>query len=196
VWLEQGQIVDDGPAEAVVTAYQQSIWQLGPERAWENGADAPGNQVVRLRRARVRTRAGDTAEAVNVEQPVGVELTYEVLEAGHILIPNCHFYNDQQLKLFAVQDVHSEWRRQPRPTGTYVTTLWLPGNFLNEGTLIVDVAVSSHRPDIRVHFFQKQAVAFHIYDSLNGNSARGDYAGTIDGVVRPVVDWETQVGAP
>jgi lipopolysaccharide transport system ATP-binding protein len=35
-------------------------------------------------------------------------------------------------------------------------------------------------------------VAFQVVDSHDGDSARGDWAGKVDGVIRPLLDWSTQ----
>jgi lipopolysaccharide transport system ATP-binding protein len=42
-----------------------------------------------------------------------------------------------------------------------------------------------------VQFHEREAVAFQVVDSLDGGSARGDFAGTIPGVVRPMLKWTT-----
>ena len=39
---------------------------------------------------------------------------------------------------------------------------------------------------------QRDAVGFQVIDSLDGDSARGDYAGPIPGVVRPILHWTTE----
>jgi lipopolysaccharide transport system ATP-binding protein len=44
----------------------------------------------------------------------------------------------------------------------------------------------------KVHFNERDAVAFHVVDSLEGGSARGDYAGPVPGPVRPLLKWETR----
>jgi lipopolysaccharide transport system ATP-binding protein len=36
------------------------------------------------------------------------------------------------------------------------------------------------------------AVAFQVIDSLDGDSARGDYAGPFPGAVRPLLKWSTE----
>ena len=41
-------------------------------------------------------------------------------------------------------------------------------------------------------FYELDAVAFQVIDSLDGDSARGDYAGRMTGVVRPLLQWSTQ----
>jgi lipopolysaccharide transport system ATP-binding protein len=57
--------------------------------------------------------------------------------------------------------------------------------------LVVGAAVSTADP-VTVHFYERDAVAFHVVDSLDGDSARGDYAGPFPGVVRPLLKWTTQ----
>ncbi len=58
--------------------------------------------------------------------------------------------------------------------------------------MIVGVALSTFDPGT-IHFFERDAVAFQVIDSLDGNSARGDFAGPIPGVVRPLLHWSTRV---
>lgn len=36
------------------------------------------------------------------------------------------------------------------------------------------------------------SVMYQIIDSMNGDSARGDYAGHIPGVVRPLLRWTSE----
>jgi lipopolysaccharide transport system ATP-binding protein len=47
-----------------------------------------------------------------------------------------------------------------------------------------------------VHVHERDAVAFHVVDNLDGDSARGDYAGPIPGVVRPMLRWTTERARP
>ena len=41
------------------------------------------------------------------------------------------------------------------------------------------------------HFYERDAIAFQVVDSLDGDSARGDFAGAMPGVVRPLLRWTT-----
>jgi lipopolysaccharide transport system ATP-binding protein len=88
-------------------------------------------------------------------------------------------------------EIDSPWHRQTRPAGAYRSTAWLPGNFFAEGTLIVGVAITTLDP-VAVHLYERDAVAFQIVDSLEGGSARGDYAGPFPGVIRPLLKWESE----
>lgn len=192
--LDGGTVAADGPAHLVARQYLQSGLGSRAVREWPDSARAPGNQVVRLVRARVRTVDGRTADAVDIRSPVGVELTYEVLEPGHVLVPNFHFTNEDGVRAFVLHDTDPAWRRRPRSPGVYTSTAWLPGNFLAEGMLVVTVAVSTHDP-LAVHALEEDAVSFQVVDSLDGDTARGDYVGPMPGVVRPLVEWETECRA-
>jgi lipopolysaccharide transport system ATP-binding protein len=68
----------------------------------------------------------------------------------------------------------------------------IPGNLLSEGTLFVGAAISTIDPVV-VHFYERDAVAFQVVDTMDGDSARGDYAGPMPGVVRPLLQWRTRV---
>lgn len=203
VLLDEGKILADGPAEQVVETYLSSSLSLDQgfggsvtaEREWADPNIAPGNEVVRLRKVRVCTEDGRTTSVIDIRRAVGIEVAYDVLRPGHVLIPNYHFRNEDGVHLFAVQDVGSDWRRRPRPVGRYVSTAWIPGNFLSESSLIIDIAVSSHIPSTTIHAYGRDAVAFQVIDNLEGNSARGDYTGAMPGVVRPLVNWTTGFNA-
>jgi lipopolysaccharide transport system ATP-binding protein len=191
--LDSGRIVQSGAPQTVIPLYLARTHNVTAEKRWEDMRNAPGNEIVRLRSVRACTEDGETVTALDIRLPVGIEAEYEVLQTGHILIPNYHFSNEEGLQVFVVQDINSEWRRQPRPRGRYTSIAWIPGNFLAEGKLTVDVAISSHIPCTAVHFVERKAVGFQVIDSHDGNSARGDYTGPFPGIVRPLVQWSTRL---
>ena len=195
IWLERGRMMQDGPAHAVVNAYLGTAWKVTAERAWGEGDEAPGNAVVRLRRVRARDLEGATAESVDIRRPVGVELTYDVLAAGEVLTPKVELYNEEGTAIFSAHDVGAQWRYRPRPAGRYVSTVWIPGNFLAEGNLRAHASIVSHTPATAIHAHAPNAVGFQIVDSQHTDSARGDYVGPIPGLVRPLLDWTTEFDA-
>ncbi|WP_298228144.1 polysaccharide ABC transporter ATP-binding protein [Gryllotalpicola sp.] len=195
VLLGEGRVFLDGPPEEVLATYLRS--DLGPSssRTWPDGATAPGNDVVRLRGVRVQTRRGPVTDSAGIAEEVGVEIEYEVLAPGHILVPNLHFFNEQGTYAFVVHDSDPAWCRRPRPVGRFFSTAWIPANYLAEGTLIVGAAISTHSPLV-IHVYERDAVAFNVADSFDGTTARGDYVGYMPGVVRPLVPWETRIVGP
>jgi lipopolysaccharide transport system ATP-binding protein len=83
------------------------------------------------------------------------------------------------------------WRRRARPEGHYLSSVTIPGNLLAEGILLVDCNLLTLNPDT-LQFNAKSVVSFNVVDNLEGDSARGDFAKNIPGVVRPLLEWNTQ----
>lgn len=189
ILLSESRVQRDGPAGEVVSEYLRTGVGVTAAREWTD-VNAPGNNVARLRGVRIRSE-GVIRAAVDIRRPVHVEMEFDVLEPGRVLTPALHFCNEEGLFVFMLNDVDPEWRGQPRPVGRYVCRASLPGNLLAEGVLIVSAAVCEY-DSMLVHVHEREAVAFQVVDSLDGDSARGDYAGPMPGVVRPMASWFTQ----
>jgi lipopolysaccharide transport system ATP-binding protein len=192
VLLEGGRLAAEGPAHEVVNRYLNSSWKSGAERAWNDGEDAPGDSVVKLRRVRACDERGETASAFDVRKPVLIEVTYDVLEAGHALVPSVELCNEGGTEVFSTHDAGAEWPRRERERGRYVSVVRVPGNLLAEGSLTGHVSLMSHFPSTILHARGANAVAFQVVDELGGPSARGDYEGPMTGVVRPLLEWTTR----
>jgi homopolymeric O-antigen transport system ATP-binding protein len=138
----------------------------------------------------VRDEKGNTTETIDIRQPIGIEMTYDVLASDQLLWPLLIFYNRTGLCLVASLELDQEWRGRPRPAGRYVSTAWIPGNHVAAGVVLVDAALRA-APPARAHFLERHAAAFHIIDTPDDNSDRGDWDRDLPGVVRPVLTWNT-----
>ncbi|MGH7270654.1 MAG: ABC transporter ATP-binding protein, partial [Polyangiaceae bacterium] len=189
ILLDAGKVMSDGPSHDVVTAYLRGGLGTTAERVWSGAG--PGNEIAKLRAARVVDSTRTARGAIDIRKTVGIELEYEVVLSGHVLLPNIQVYNEEGVCAFVATDTSAEAQRAPKAPGVYSTIGWIPGNFLAEGTYLVHVALGTTDP-ARIHFHEHDAVAFHVVDSSDGNSARGSYAGTMPGVVRPMLEWTTR----
>jgi lipopolysaccharide transport system ATP-binding protein len=192
ILLNGGRVIGDDQSSRIVSAYLSSGLGTTGVRVWSDLDQAPGNDIVRLRAVRVCTEDGLISDALDIRRPIGIEMEYEVLQSGHVLAPNYHFYNEDGIYAFVVCESDPVWSKRARSVGRYVSTAWIPGNLLSEGTLFVGAAISS-MDTVAVHFYERDAVAFQVIDSMNGDSARGDYAGPMPGVVRPLLKWSTRM---
>lgn len=192
IWIKDGSIRADGETNHVISEYLHEQSRTGSERLWADLSAAPGNDIARLTRVRVCDESGKTISTSDIRRPVGIEMTYEVLAAGRVLVPNFQFHNEQGTCIFVSHDWDGGWRERPREVGVYTSTAWVPGNYLSEGTIFVTVSAVTHAP-FNEHFVERDAVVFNISDSLERDSARGDAAGPIPGVVRPKLNWTTVV---
>lgn len=192
ILLDSGRVIGDGPSSEVVSSYLSSGLGTTADREWSDLGTAPGNDIVKLCGVRVRTEAGIVTDAVDIRRPIEIEMEYSVLTDGHVLVPNLHFYNEEGVYAFVANDHDPVWRGKERPAGRYLSRAVIPGNLLSEGTLFVGAAISTMDPVV-VHFYERDAVAFQVIDSMDGDSARGDYGGPMPGVIRPLLQWNTRL---
>jgi lipopolysaccharide transport system ATP-binding protein len=188
--LEGGRLVKDGPSHEVVGAYLHADAGTTGAREWRDPATAPAGDIARLRAVKVRDHEGRVCEAIDIRKPVNVEMTFEVTRDGALLLPFFQFYNDEGVLAFEANDLDPNWRGRPRPEGEYKSSVRIPGNLLSEGSLFVTAGLTSEGPTLQ--FYESDTVAFQVIDSLDGDSARGDYAGHMHGVIRPMLQWSTQ----
>jgi lipopolysaccharide transport system ATP-binding protein len=191
LWLERGRLVDDGPSADVVARYLQAGHGTGASVAWPDPASAPGNDLVRLRSARV-LQHGEVASGVDVREPVAIEIGFTVLRAGPPVFPKIKLVDGRGNVAFNALDTSERWL-DPSPPGEYTSTAWIPGNLLNEGLHSVQVTISSlHAPKLVTHANARDAVSFHVQDYGEGDTAKGLFTGQLQGVVRPLLEWTTE----
>jgi lipopolysaccharide transport system ATP-binding protein len=192
ILLENGRTEADGPAHRVASEYLHSGPRSTGVREWNDSARAPGDEVVRLRRVCVRAENGDVLDYADIRRPVNVEMEYDVLQPNWVLVPNFQFMTEDGTCAFIVHDFASDWRVRTRPVGRFLSRVCIPGNFLAEGTLTMVAAMGTYDP-FTVHFHEPDTVAFRVIDTTEGDSARGDYAGHLPGIVRPVLPWHNEI---
>ncbi|NJN15547.1 MAG: ABC transporter ATP-binding protein [Oscillochloris sp.] len=190
ILLDAGTVIHDGPSGEVIGTYLGKGYGSTGERRWDDSATAPSGDVARLRAVRARNSSGEIVESIDIRQPMTMEIEFEVLQDGYLLMPHFHVFNEDNVKVFMTIDLDPEWRRQRRPKGRYVSKAHIPGNLLAEGTMFIEASVITIEPTVR-QFTERDAIAFQVVDNLEGDSARGDWAGRLNGVVRPKLDWTT-----
>jgi lipopolysaccharide transport system ATP-binding protein len=190
IMLDDGQIVADGPSHDIVARYMHEGSSTSAERTWGDIDSSPGGEVARLKAVRIKDEGGQTAASVDIRTPVGFEMTFEVIQDGHILLPHFKLVNDEGICIFITLDVDLKWRKKKRPKGTYIATAWVPGNFLAEGSFFINAALLTLEPEI-AQFNEREVVSFQTIDRMEGDSARGDWAKNLKGAVRPLLTWET-----
>jgi len=190
ILLEGGKVAKDGPSHEVVRFYLHSDLGTMAAREWRDPVTAPGSDYVRLRSVRVIDDEGHLGDKIDIRREFTVQMEYDVVRAGRVLVPNFHFGNVEGVTLFVSLDLEPEWRGRECPPGRYVSRALVPGNFLSEGTITIGAAMSTMPSE--VHFYEREAVAFEVVDSMAADTARGDYGGPLPGVIRPILTWKSE----
>ena len=190
--LQDGQVVKDGGPHEVVEAYLSAGKHRVAIREWPNLNDAPGGEIARLRAVSVRNENGDIADTIDIRTPVTIQIEFDCLQSGYVLMPAFSLCTEEATIIFCSNDTEPQWIAREREPGRYVARVVIPGNLLTEGTMIVNTAIWQWEPTRRIEYHAPDAVAFQVVDTIEGDSARGQYIGDLPGTVRPKLDWRTE----
>jgi lipopolysaccharide transport system ATP-binding protein len=190
LWLDGGRVKDYGRADLICSEYLANGSSISSKRVWTD-EQAPGNQWVRLESIEALA-GGEPADTMDVQSPVDIRISYRVLKNGKVLIPNLHFFREDGTLIFISHDWYSGWRTKPKHPGRYQTTFTVPGNFFSEGRVTVKVAMGTYQP-YEAHFEEPEVIAFTVVESTKDGTSRGDYAGHLPGIIRPLINSRTEL---
>jgi lipopolysaccharide transport system ATP-binding protein len=182
ILLECGELRALGPSHKISDLYFEQGAGGGSATSHHKGSSRPGNEVVQLFGARVINSKFEEVDAISRDEQLGIEMTFEVRQDGHRLIPNFHVFLQDQYAF-----VSSPPSSEILTRGIYRSVMWIPPRFLNNGLFVVGVAVSSASPVV-IHFYEQDALRFHVIDNLF-DASRKDYLQEVPGVVRPDLEW-------
>ncbi len=187
ICLHEGRIVMEGPPGLVTSRYLKNWIPASTEVIYEDIARAPGNEMIRLRRACVRPLTGSPADQITVRTPFVVEFEYWKLVAQGTLELGVKFYNEHGIHLF-----NTWWLGEPTtPVGLLRSWFVVPGDLLNTGTHRIHLGVCVGRTDVL------NLEDFLVFDVQDASDLRGRYHGDWPGAVRPNLQWTTeQIEAP
>jgi len=188
IWLNQGKIIKEGAASSVINEYLASGSARQSEEVWNDIETAPGNDIVRLHRIRVRPETESSADALTIKTPFVMEVEYWNLLPGTRLHIALHLYTEQDIIAFttgnggqvAANDSYTA-------AGLYCGTCYVPGELLNTGRhRFVVLMVKDGSTVIYRH---ESAVSFEILDR---NAGQAGFYGREPGVVQPALKWTTE----
>ena len=192
LWINEGRIAEDGPAAPIIARYLQSTVMAATECAWEKPDSAPGGNGVKLRRVAVRPVGADSAEAITIQTPFTLEFEYWNLEPDSHLHLAIHVLDNTGTCVFASNSVREpRWHGRPQPPGIFRSVCHVPRNLLNDGTYRVKLYVVKDKSNIL--FIQDDVLVFDVIDDLV--EGRAAWLGKWPGLIRPNLNWETELVA-
>lgn len=188
IWLDQGQVKDDGPTDAVISSYLKTAIISTAERVWTDLESAPGNEKARLCAVRVLDADGEASGQGRIEEPLTVEIEYAALEPDTVLNISISIYDEKGTYVLASpSNTDATWFQKPHPVGRYRSRVVLPGNTLNLGTYSVTALLVEEGR----HILAQEDSAVSV-DMVELGTHRHGYFGYWGGVVRPLLDWHTE----
>ncbi|MBI5075492.1 MAG: ABC transporter ATP-binding protein [Nitrospirae bacterium] len=177
IWLEAGQIADDGYAAEVVSHYLLRGSQSVYDQLWPDRTTAPGNDKVRLRRARIMPETATGKSELTVMTPLTLEFECWSLMPSAELNFSMHLYNEEGLCILADGSESMIIGKE-----LFKGTCRVPGKLLNEGSYRVMIMVVRDGMSIYTHH---DLLRFDVHDI----ERQGGWTGRWPGVVRPKFAW-------
>lgn len=185
IFLQNGVLKLKGQLDNVINEYLSNGVNIYSSQFWF-AENAPGNDKVKLRSVRILNENEDESYNVDITKKVCVEIKFEIFEESNNYICGLNLFSKQDVHILSSHDLINQNKFFEK--GYHEVKVWLPENFLSEGTHKVSVAVMSYNP-FKVHFHQLDAASFNVIDKVEGNSARGQYVYSFPGIIRPKLNW-------
>jgi len=186
ILLDEGRLVSYAGTQEVLNEYISSIVKQPFNKNWAD--NPPGNAIVILKHMRLIDKCGETRENFNVNEAVGIEMNYEVLQDGHVLWLGHNIHNQEGVNIFDTHNVDTPYYKQPSEKGSYTATAWIPPNFLNTGNFLVSTAIFNHLQKV-IHLHERDALFFTVNEVFNEKTSRGMSPAEFPGLVRPLLEW-------
>lgn len=191
--LDKGKMVSHGSVESILSTYFQLALQIRPEVHWPIDR-APSNGIVHFTGLRVHDEQGVTQNALDIRHSIGIELEYQVVQPDIWFTPSVIIKDMNNVVIFnSPANTVPDWDNAKMQTGTYKSTCWIPGNLLVEGTYSIRVVFWGFSRLSQKGIAMDDVVSFNIYDPMEGDSVRGKITGYFSGVIRPKLQWTSEL---
>jgi lipopolysaccharide transport system ATP-binding protein len=190
IWLDKGKIVEQGLVSEVVSSYSKAAAsQAQQECVWNDLSEAPGNDEVRLRKTAVQPRSDGSNDVLTVGKPFILDFEFWNLKPNAFLNLSVTVYNEDEIVVFSSGPIREVgWHGKAFPVGLFRSYCEVPGALLNSGRYRADLYVVKDQ-SVPI-FIYRNALTFELNDSPE---TRGPLHGKISGVIRPILDWHTDL---
>jgi lipopolysaccharide transport system ATP-binding protein len=190
ICLHEGRVVLEGQPATVTSRYLQNWLPAFKDVVHENIETAPGNDMIRLHRARVRPLNGSPTDQLTVRTSLVVEFDCWKLAAQSRLDLTVEIFNEHGVSVFAT----AENRESPAPAGLLRSSFIVPADLMNNGTYRLRLTVFLNGIGQTVVANWEDLLVFEIHDAAS--ELRRAYHGDWPGAMRPNLVWKTELLEP
>jgi len=170
LWLVDGELAEKAETEKVVSDYVTTDVAVSTEKVWNDPSTAPGNEMIKLHSAKLRSLAQENSGELSIEAPIELQFEFWNYQADATLSFVMHLFTAHGVHVFAAAS-----ELKPRSRGLARETIKIPANFLNDGTYTI--TVQAWQDGATTLYDYPDVLVFEVVDS----SGRGRWPG----VVRP-----------
>lgn len=189
IFLSGGSITASGTVADITGLYLGDTSHNRISREWKDTVAPRAEGLVKLMSARIVDEFHEPVQKFDIRQKIGVEISFEILQSSRIVLAEIQVFNEKEQLLFTAVEHDHKHSFNPREKGLYTVICWIPGNFLAEGRMILNVGFCNNSPH-ESYMRENGVLLFDVEDFLQGDSVRYDYGAPVPGLLRPRLDWE------
>ncbi len=180
--LSKGQMIYQGKVEGAVDQY------LGPDHLdqneiyWDDAADAPGNENIRMKSVAIKPLKG---LAIDIDSGVEITTVFYNIKAGISLDLTLYLFTLDGVCLFETGLILSS--TGDAKNGCFSTKLVIPPHLLNAGCYKINLVFGESQRYVLYKI--EDVISFEVENTATG---RGSNMNRAPGVIRPMLDWASE----
>ncbi|MGA0558483.1 ABC transporter ATP-binding protein [Larkinella sp. VNQ87] len=182
LYFERGQLIEQGETNQVIASYLSKVSKTRLIREWNTPEEAPGNDLVRVKKIEILPELLDNQLHLDVRTPFRIRFEFWNLMDHANLNLSLHLNSMTGEVIFNVGT-------QSRPFGKGLISgeCLVPGNFLNDGTYNVSMMIV--KDTVTPLFNLEEGLIFDIADYRDGVAWYGKWPG----FVRPQLQFHAEM---
>ncbi len=188
ILIEHGRMTFEGAPAEVIRRYLAGTAAEGEHNGevnWEEQDDAPGNEDIALRKLRLLDAAGNVTNTFEADQPVTIEVTYEVRQ--RLRGARIQLQLGTQEGEIAFQSTDHHFQGEVLEPGRYQSTCTLPAALLNRRRYTLSVQC-----DIPGERYVLPMAEYLTFDVSGVGNQASSFPEPWPGVVCPRADWRVR----
>lgn len=179
LYFEKGQLIEQGETNQVIASYLSKVSKTRLLRQWDTPGDAPGNDLVRIRRIELTPDYQDELTHIDVRTPMKLRFEFWNRMDRANLNLSMHL---NSLTGECIFNVGTQSRSYGK--GLIAGECTIPGYFLNDGSYTISVMVV--KDTVTPLYTMEEGITFDVEDYREGIAWYGKWPG----YVRPQFPFE------
>lgn len=172
LYFEKGQLLEQGETNAVIATYLSKVSRTRLCRAWDTPEEAPGNDLVRIKRIELIPDYPDNLTHIDVRTPMKVRFEFwNMMERANLNL-SMHLNSLTGECIFNVGSVS-----QPFDKGVVSGECTIPGYFLNDGSYTISMMIV--KDTVTPLFNMEEGLTFDVEDYREGVAWYGKWPGYV-----------------
>ena len=181
LYFEKGQLIEQGETNQVIASYLSKVSRTRLIRVWDTPEEAPGNDLVRIRRIELIPEYPDNLTHIDVRTPMRVRFEFWNMMDRANLNLSMHLNSITGECIFNVGSTSQAYGK-----GLISGECTIPGYFLNDGSYTISVMIV--KDTVTPLFNLEEGLTFDVEDYREGVAWYGKWPG----YVRPQFQFQME----